>query len=106
MDPDRARLPAVPKAYVICDIDVTDPEGYAGYRELSSKAGEKYGARFLVRGGETTVLEGDRQPARVVVLEFDDVQAARRWYDSPEYQEAKAVRQSASTASFILVEGV
>ena len=91
---------------MICDIDVTDPERYAGYRQLSSIAGEKYGARFLVRGGQTTVLEGDRQPARVVLLEFDDVEAARRWYDSPEYREARDVRQSASTASFILVEGV
>ena len=95
----------MPKAYVLVDVTVTDPDGYARYRELSSLAGEKYGARFLVRGGETEVLEGERQPGRLVVLEFDDADAARRWYHSPEYQEAKAVRQSAATGSFILVEG-
>ena len=102
----RARLQPVPKAYVIADIDVTDPEAFGRYRELSSAAVEQYGGRYVVRGGPTTVLEGERQPNRLVVLEFDDVEAARRWYDSPEYREARAVRQSAATGSFVLVEGV
>jgi uncharacterized protein (DUF1330 family) len=101
----RARLRAVPKAYAIADITVTDPERYAPYREMSTSAAQRYGGRFVVRGGQVDVLEGDRQPDRVVVIEFDDMEAARRWYDSPEYQEAKAVRQSASTGSLVLVEG-
>jgi uncharacterized protein (DUF1330 family) len=95
----------MPKAYVICDIDVTDPEAYAGYRALSTAAGEKYGATFLVRGGAMTVLEGEWDPTRVVILEFADVEAARRWYDSPEYTEAKALRQRSATSNFLLVEG-
>lgn len=101
----RARLRAVPKAYAIADITVTDPERYAPYREMSTAAAQQYGGRFLVRGGQTDVLEGDWQPDRFVVIEFDDLESARRWYDSPEYQEARAVRQSASTGSLILVEG-
>lgn len=95
----------MPKAYVLVDVEVTDPEGYARYRALSSAAGQKYGARILVRGGSAEVLEGDRRPGRLVVLEFDSVEAARRWYDSPEYTEARRVRQAASTGSFVLVEG-
>jgi len=91
---------------VIADIEVTEPEEFLRYRELSTAAASKYGGRFLVRGGATDVLEGDWQPARVVVLEFDSVETARRWYESPEYQEAQAVRQAASTSSFLLVEGV
>ena len=95
----------MPKAYVVCDIDVTDPQRYEEYRRLSTLAGEKYGARFLVRGGSTTVLEGDWQPARFVLLEFDDEAAARRWYDSPEYTEARGVRQESATSSIVLVAG-
>jgi uncharacterized protein (DUF1330 family) len=95
----------MPKAYVICDIDVTDPEAYADYRTLSTAAGEQYGATFLVRGGATTVLEGDWSPSRLVILEFEDSAAAHRWYDSPEYQAAKSVRLSSATSNFLLVEG-
>ena len=96
----------MPKAYVIADIDVTDPERFARYRELSTPAAATYGGRFIVRGGASDLLEGDWQAGRVVILEFDSVEDARRWYDSPEYQQARAVRQSASTSSFLLVEGV
>ena len=93
----------MPKAYVIADIDVTDPEVYEDYKRLSTAASEKYGARFLVRGGAVDVLEGDWQPHRFVVLEFDDEDAARRWYDSPEYTEAKAIRQRSARSSLLLV---
>jgi uncharacterized protein (DUF1330 family) len=95
----------MPKAYVVCDIDVTDPERYEDYKRLSNAAADRYGARFLVRGGPTTVLEGEWRPARFVVLEFEDEAAARRWYDSPEYAEAKRVRQASATSSIVLVPG-
>ena len=95
----------MPKAYVICDIDVTDPERYEEYKRLSSAAAERYGARFVVRGGPVDVLEGDWRPTRLVLLEFADEAAARRWYDSPEYTAATQVRRSAATSSFILVTG-
>jgi uncharacterized protein (DUF1330 family) len=95
----------VPKAYVLVDIEVTDPAQYENYRKLSGPAAAAYGGRFIVRGGPTEVLEGDRVPNRVVVLEFPDVAAARAWYDSPEYREARAARANAARGSFVLVEG-
>lgn len=95
----------VPKAYVIVDIEVTDPVQYEAYRKLSGPAAAAYGGRFIVRGGATEVLEGDRVPHRVVVLEFPDVAAARAWYDSPEYREARAARENAARGSLVLVEG-
>ena len=94
------------KAYVIADIDVTDPDAYEDYKRLSTLAAELYGARFLVRGGAVERLEGDREPQRLVLLEFEDEDTARRWYDSPEYAEARAVRQRAADSSLVLVSGV
>jgi uncharacterized protein (DUF1330 family) len=95
----------MPKAYVLVDVEVTDPAAYENYRKLSGPAAAAYGGRFIVRGGETEVLEGDRVPHRVVVLEFPDADAARAWYDSPEYREARAARANAAHGSFVLVEG-
>lgn len=93
-------------AYVLVEVDVHDADAYARYRELSTRAVAAHGGRFLVRGGETELLEGEPAPGRVVVLEFPDLDAARRWYGSPEYVEARAVRQSASTARLVAVDGV
>ncbi len=93
-------------AYVLVDVDVTDPEQYDRYRPLAAASVEQYGGRYLVRGGASEVFEGDRVPARLVVLEFPDADAARRWFHSPEYEEAKAIREGAAIGSFILVEGV
>jgi uncharacterized protein (DUF1330 family) len=95
----------MPKAYVICDIDVLDPEAYEEYRRLSSLAAQAHDVRFIVRGGVTEVLEGDRVPHRTVVLEFASMDAARAWYHSPEYTAARAAREHAARGSFILVEG-
>jgi uncharacterized protein (DUF1330 family) len=92
-------------AYIIADVEVTDPETYAEYRKVVPPTLEQYGGRFVVRGGAPETLEGDWQPGRVVVLEFDDVAAAKRWYDSPEYSEIKAIRQRASRGTLIVVEG-
>jgi uncharacterized protein (DUF1330 family) len=96
----------MPKAYVIVDVEVTDPGKYEGYRALAGPAVEAAGGRYIVRGGATEVLEGDRVPNRVVVLEFPDMAAARAWYDSPAYVEARNAREGAATGSFIAVEGV
>ncbi|MDQ6648551.1 MAG: DUF1330 domain-containing protein [Actinomycetota bacterium] len=93
-------------AYVVCDIEVTDPEGYEGYKALSGPSVEKYGGRYLARGAEVAVLEGEWRPSRFVIIEFDDVATARRWYDGPEYTEAREIRQASSKASFILAPGV
>ena len=93
-------------AYVIVETDVTDPEQYEQYKAASPAAIEAGGGRFLVRGGELVVLEGDWQPPRIVVLEFEDLQAAKRWYESEAYQEAKKLRAGAASFRAIAVQGV
>lgn len=93
-------------AYVLVDVEVIDAERYDRYRPLAAASVEQYGGRYLVRGGASEVLEGDRVPQRLVVLEFPDTDAARRWYHSPEYGHAKATRAGAALGSFVLVEGV
>ncbi len=92
-------------AYVIIQVNVTDAEKYEDYKKLTPASVEKYGGRFLVRGGTQEDLEGALDYSRIVLLEFPDVARAKQWYDSPEYQEAKAVRVGASTGIFTVVEG-
>lgn len=93
-------------AYVIADVEITDPAGFEEYRRQVPATIEKYGGRFLVRGGQHETLEGDWRPHRLVVLEFPSLEAARRWYDSPEYREPKALRLKTSRGRVVLVEGV
>lgn len=93
-------------AYVIVEITVTDPTVYAEYRGVVGPTVEQYGGRFLVRGGEAELIEGDQQPGRIVVLEFESVERAKAWYDSEEYREPKALRLKASRARLLLVQGV
>jgi uncharacterized protein (DUF1330 family) len=94
-------------AYVIAEIDITDPERYEQYKAASSTAIVAGGGRFLVRGGgELVVLEGDWQPTRLVVLEFEDLAAAQRWYESEIYQEAKKLREGAAHLRMVAVQGV
>ena len=93
-------------AYVIVQTDITDPERYEQYKAASPPAIAAGGGRFLVRGGELVVLEGDWQPTRLVVLEFEDLAAAKRWYESEVYQEAKKLREGAAHLGMVAVQGV
>ena len=92
-------------AYVIVQLNVTDPEKYEAYKKLTPASIEKYGGKFLVRGGAHEDLEGKLEYSRLVLLEFSDFERAKQWYASPEYEEAKAVRAGAATAIFTVVEG-
>jgi len=92
-------------AYIIADVAVTDPVQYEDYKKLSSMAIEAHGVRVLARGGKTAVLEG-RTPGRTVLLEFADHAAARRFYDSQEYQRAKSAREGAALMNMFIVDGV
>jgi uncharacterized protein (DUF1330 family) len=92
--------------YIIVDVRVTDPVPYEHYKAAVSATLTPFGGRFLVRGGRAETLEGDWQPNRLVVLAFDSVEQARSWWESPAYAPLKQLRQSASEASMILVEGV
>jgi uncharacterized protein (DUF1330 family) len=92
-------------AYFIVDLEITDAAGFEEYRQLVPATIEKYGGRYLVRGGRVETLEGEWQPKRVVVLEFPTVEQAKRWYDSQEYRAPKALRFRTARSKMILVEG-
>jgi uncharacterized protein (DUF1330 family) len=93
-------------AYVAVQIDVHDAATYERYKTLAPPSIAQYGGRYLVRGGECGTLEGDWSPARFVILEFPTVERARQWWDSPEYAEAKAMRQAAAHTQMLVVAGV
>jgi uncharacterized protein (DUF1330 family) len=92
-------------AYVIVETDIHDPEAYARYQAASPGAVAAGGGRFLVRGGEHVVLEGDWDPKRLVMLEFEDLEAAKRFYDSPEYRDARRLREGAARLNMVAVQG-
>ena len=92
--------------YVIVNDTITDGAVFAGFRERIAETVEAYGGRYLVRGGTAEVVEGDWVPDRIVILEFDDVDRARAWLNSPEYTELREVRVRSASASVIIVEGV
>jgi uncharacterized protein (DUF1330 family) len=93
-------------AYVIVQVDVNDPVRYEDYKKMVPPSIEKYGGRFLVRGGKTHTLEGDWSPKRFVMVEFPSVDQAKAWWASPEYAEAKALRQATSNSMLIVAEGI
>lgn len=93
-------------AYVIAQVTVDDPEGYEEYRKRAPATVEKFGGRFLARGGRTLTLEGEESTTRNVILEFDSLETIERWYNSPEYQEAKSYRDNVSQGRFIAIEGL
>ena len=93
-------------AYVIIETDVTSPEQYEQYKAASPAAVTAGGGRFLARGGELAVLEGDWSPSRLVVVEFEDLEAAKRWYESEAYQAARKLREGAAQFRAVVVQGV
>jgi len=92
-------------AYIVAQVNVTDTGRYDDYRKMVPATLEQYGGRFLVRGGDVDKLEGEWNPSRLVVIEFDSAEQARAWWASQEYAPAKALRQQASLTGMILVEG-
>ncbi len=93
-------------AYFIVDVDVHDPKGMQEYLERVPGTLTKYGGRYIVRGGKFEIVEGDWQPSRVVMLEFPDMEQAKRWYGCEEYKEMKAARLKAAKTDIVLVQGV
>ena len=92
-------------AYVLVEVTVTNPEPYAAYRDLATASVARHGGRFLARGGAITPLESDWNPQRLVVIEFESVDAAKAWYFSEDYQDALKVRQANSIGKALIVEG-
>ena len=93
-------------AYIIADVQITDAEKMARYREWSTRAMQEHGAEVLVRGGAIEVLEGPWAPERLVVLRFADADQARGFYRSETYTHARSLREGAGVMRMILVEGV
>ena len=93
-------------AYVIVDIQVTDPDSYEEYKKLAAPTVEAYGGRYVVRGGAAETLEGTWLPRRMVVLEFPTSERAREWWASDTYRPAKQLRHAAARTEMVLVEGV
>lgn len=93
-------------AYLIADIEVTDPEVYAEYTALAAAAVERYGGRVLVRGGRRVSLEGQWEPDRLALVEFPSMAQAHAFYESAEYQKAARIRQASACSRLLLVEGV
>jgi uncharacterized protein (DUF1330 family) len=94
------------KAYIIVDVNITDPARYEDYKKLTPDSLKPFDGKFVVRGGQTETLEGDWEPGRIVILEFPSMAKARAWWSSDTYANAKAIRQSASVTRMIVTEGV
>ena len=93
------------KGYVVANVDVKDWAAYESYRSRTAEVIEQYGGRFLVRGGKVEVIEGDPGIARLIILEFPSVEAAHRFYDSPEYQAILPDRLNNADSTLVVVEG-
>ncbi len=93
-------------AYVIANVRITDPDRYPEYSGRVPQTIERYGGRYLARGGKVEVLEGDWKPQRLVILEFESMERLREWYASPEYAPLKQLREEVAVSQLAVVEGL
>jgi len=92
-------------AYFVAEVEVTNPAGYEPYRALAGASIAQYGGRFVARGGKAELIEGEPEPKRIVILEFADAAAVKRWYHSPEYQQILPGRLENANCRAFIVEG-
>lgn len=93
-------------AYVVVQIDIHDPVRYERYKAMAPASIAAHGGRYIARGGHSEALEGEWKPCRVAILEFDSVERARQWLDSPEYREARSLRHASAHTQMFVVEGL
>ena len=93
-------------AYVIAQIEITDPDRYAEYAVQVPTTIARHGGRYLARGGKSETLEGRQTGKRIAIVEFDSYERAKDWYESEDYRGPKALRQGASISSLVLVDGL
>ncbi len=91
--------------YVVVQVSIHDPEGFAEYAGMVPPTLENYGGRYLVRGGNWETVEGEWNPERLVIIEFDSVEQAKKWWASDEYAPAKKLREQTTTSKLLIVEG-
>lgn len=92
-------------SYMIVEVKVKDPVRYEDYKRLTPASLKPYGGKFIVRGGNTELIEGTQEPERIVILEFENSEKAKAWWNSVEYKDAKKLRQETAVTRMILVEG-
>ena len=93
-------------AYIINEMEITDPHRFEEYKLLSPPTVAAYGGKFLARGGEVNALEGDWNPRRLVILEFPDRTQAQAWLNSPEYAPARRLRQLSANSRMVVIDGI
>jgi len=93
-------------AYMIVEVKINDSPKYEEYKKLTPESLRPYGGKFIVRGGKAELIEGEEEANRIVVLEFENREKAKAWWNSPLYNEAKKIRQGAAKTRMILVEGM
>ena len=93
-------------AYVIADVNVTNPELFKKYSEQVPVTVEQYGGKYLIRGGEVEKAEGDWRPTRVVVIEFENMSMLQKWYSSHEYSGPLRIRQQSADTNVLFLEGI
>ena len=93
-------------AYVILDINVTDPVRYEDHKKLAAPTVALYGGKYVARGGKTETLEGDWSPTRLAILQFDDTEQAKTWLNSSEYSGTRGIRHQSATTAMVVIEGV
>ena len=93
-------------AYIVLNIEITDPAGYADYKELAQVTVLQYGGKYLARGGKAENIEGAWQPKRMVILEFPSMDQAKAWINSPEYAPARSLRHQYAISEGVLIEGL
>ena len=92
-------------AFVIVDIEVHDPAGYGEYKELAPPTVALYGGKYVARGGYTETLEGSWSPGRLVILQFESVEQAKKWLNSDEYSRARKMRHATAKTNMVVIEG-
>ena len=92
-------------AYIIVDIEITNPAGYEEYKKLAGATVEKYGGEYIVRGGDPETLEGDWHPKRIVILKFADRASAKTWLNCAEYAAPRKMRHATAKSRMIVVDG-
>lgn len=93
-------------AYIVIDIEVTDPIRYEDYKKMAPASIALYGGRYLARGGTTEVLEGEWSPKRLVILEFESIARAKEWLNSKEYEQGRKLRHQTTRTNMVAIEGL
>ena len=93
-------------AYIIVEIEVTDPVGYEEYKKQAAATVHKYDGKYIVRGGKAEILEGNWKPKRIVILEFPTVARAKEWLTCEEYREPRKLRHRTAKTNMLVIEGV